>query len=94
MRDQRAALGLARRMDAGETCAPRLAGDLVLQQEHGHERVDRERLGERRDDDHVELDLRGGLRLPADRLHGAVADAAETDARADRRESDSDGKTE
>src|SRR5205814_6176915 len=66
------------------------ARDAALEEEHGDERVDRERLGECRDDDHRQLDARRRLRLASDRLHGAVADAAETDARADRREPDAD----
>src|SRR5580765_860673 len=70
------------------------ASDLALQEEHGHERIDRERLGERGDDDHGELDLRRGLRLAADRLHGALADQAETDARTDGGDADAEGKTE
>src|SRR5206468_13040337 len=68
--------------------------ELALQQEHGHERVGRERLGERGDDDHRELDLRRGLRLAADRLHGAQTDAAQADARADGGDADTEGKTQ
>src|SRR5262245_56669750 len=71
---------------------PRSARDLALEEEHRDERVDRERFGQRRDDDHGELDLAGRLGLTPDRLHGAAADAAESDARADRRESDADRK--
>src|SRR5512134_2932802 len=67
--------------------------DAALEEEHRDERVDRERFGQCRDDDHRELDLARGLGLTPDRLHGAVADAAETDARADRRESDADRET-
>src|SRR5215471_13904835 len=70
------------------------SSDLALQEEHGHERIDRERLGERGDDDHGELDLARGLRLAADGLHGALTDQAEADARADGGDADSDGKTE
>src|SRR5438876_3729672 len=74
----------------GPTAPRRLLADLALEQEHGHERVDRQRLGERGDDDHRELDLARGFRLATDCLHGAVADAAEPDARADRRQADAD----
>src|SRR5262249_13034012 len=68
--------------------------DPALQEEHGHERVDRERFRERRDDDHRELDLRRGLRRAADGLHGALADQPEADARADGGDADAERKTE
>src|SRR5262245_26955792 len=70
------------------------ASDLARQKEHGDERIDREGLGERRHDDHRELDLRGRLRLPSDRLHRALADEAETDAGADGGDADAERKTE
>src|SRR5262245_62238418 len=70
------------------------ASDIALEEETGHASVDRERFGERRDDDHGELDLRGGLRLAADRLHGALADQAEADARADGGDADAERQTE
>src|SRR5689334_25063331 len=74
--------------------APASTADLSRQEEHGHERVDRQRLGQRGDDDHGELDACGGFGLTADRLHGALTDQAETDARADRGDADAERETE
>src|SRR5262245_44844286 len=70
-----------------------LSRDAALEEEHGDERVDGQRLGESGNDDHGELNLAGRLGLTPDRLHGAVADAAQPDARADRRKPDPDRKS-
>src|SRR5262245_22128748 len=94
-----------RRLLADEQCAgctghnrssngfPRLL-NLWREKEHGDERVDRERFGECRDDDHGELDLAVRLGLTADRLHRALSDQTETDTRADRRDADAERESE
>src|SRR5690349_3560626 len=74
--------------------APASTADLPRQEEHGHERVDRQRLGQRGDDDHGELNACGGFGLTADRLHGALTDETQTDARADRGDADAERETE
>src|SRR5947207_13011310 len=74
--------------------ALRASTDLVVQHEQRDERVDRQRLWEGRDDDHVDLDLAGGLGLPRDPLHRALPDEAEADAGADRRDADAERESE
>src|SRR5262249_47353820 len=64
------------------------SADATLKEEHRDERVDRERLGEAEADDHGHLELGKDLRLPAHRLHRALAEQADADARSDGREAD------
>jgi hypothetical protein len=68
--------------------------DPALKEEHRDERVDRERFGKAEADDHGDLELRQNLRLAAHRLQGTLAQEADSDARPDGREADSDRKSE
>src|SRR5688572_16316396 len=76
-----------------------LAGDLPLENEDAHQRVDGECFDEGAADDHGRLDLGRRFGLATDRLHGAADSAAEPQGGAEsgdpeaKRESESDGGT-
>jgi hypothetical protein len=57
----------------------------------GHEADQRERLGQREADPHVQRDAAGGLRLAGHGLDRVTEDQADADARADSGETVSDG---
>src|SRR5258705_11556236 len=70
------------------------SADTTLKEEHRDERVDRERLGEAEADDHRHLELGKDLRLAPHRLHGALAEETDADARPDGREADAERESE
>src|ERR1700727_1861141 len=59
---------------------------LVLEDEGGDEADERQRLGQRETDPHVQLDAGGRLGLAGHGLDGVAEDQADADARADRGE--------
>src|SRR5215469_12914137 len=63
----------------------------VLEDERRHEADQRERLGQREADPHVQRDAAGGLRLAGHRLDRVAEDQADADAGADGGETVSDG---
>src|SRR5215469_7220273 len=52
----------------------------VLEDERGHQADERERLGQRKPDPHIQRDAAGGFRLPGHRLDGVTEDQADADA--------------
>src|SRR6266581_3515964 len=56
---------------------------VLLEDERGDQADERERLGQREPDPHVQRDAAGGFRLPGHRLDGVTEDQADADAGAD-----------
>src|SRR5579859_1476269 len=63
---------------------------LILEDERGYEADERERLGQREPDPHVQRDAPGGLGLAGHRLDRVAEHEPDTDARADSREAVTD----